>query len=61
MSIMLNAVIKVGLPLVGLFASLYGVEGGGFSSGIVTLNQRNWRKEVEETGHAVFVNVCRNG
>lgn len=58
---MLNAVIKVGLPLIGLFASLYGVEGDGFSSGIVKLNQRNWRKEVEETGHAVFVNVCRNG
>ena len=28
-----------------------------FSSNIVMLNSRNWRKEVEESPHAVFVNV----
>lgn len=54
----MNAAIKVvGLALVGAFALLYGVEGGGFSSNVVMLNSRNWRKEVEESGHAVFVNV----
>jgi len=57
----MNATIKVGLVLIGTFASLYGAEGGGFSSNVVMLNQRNWRKEVEESGHAVFVNVCRSG
>jgi len=57
----MNAAIKVGLALIGLFASLYGVEGGEFSSNVVMLTQRNWRREVEETGQAVFVNVCRSG
>ena len=81
------AVVKAGLALAGLAASLHWVvEGGGFSSNVVLLNSRNWyayrieltctnqslqivsiphisflpidrRKEVEESGHAVFVNV----
>jgi hypothetical protein len=54
----MKAAIKVGFVLIGLCASLYQlVEGGGFSSNVVMLNSRNWRKEVEESGHAVFVNV----
>jgi len=57
----MNAAIKVGLALIGLFTSFYGVESSGFSSNVVVLNQRNWRREVEESGHAVFINVCRNG
>lgn len=59
----MNAAIKVGLAVAGLLlASLYGAEGGGgFSSNVIMLNSRNWRREVEETGHAVFVNVCRSG
>ena len=28
---------------------------------VVMLNSRNWRREVEESGHAVFINVCRQG
>ncbi len=50
--------IKIGMALLGLLAQLLsGVESGQFSSNIVMLNSRNWRKEVEEYGHAVFVNV----
>lgn len=54
------AAIKIkllGLAILGLVASLSGVVGGQFSSNIVMLNSRNWRKEVEEYGHAVFINV----
>ena len=51
----MNIVIKVvGLIAVGLFTL---ADGGGFSTNIVTLNSRNWRKEVEESGQAVFINV----
>jgi len=58
----MNVAIKFGFAaLVGVFASIYGVEGGGFSSNVVMLNSRNWRREVEDSGHAVFVNVCRSG
>lgn len=59
----MNAAIKVGFAVAGLLlASLNGAEGGGgFSSNVIMLNSRNWRREVEETGHAVFVNVCRSG
>jgi len=32
-----------------------------FSSNVVALTARNWRKEVEDYPHAVFVNICRNG
>lgn len=28
---------------------------------VVMLNSRNWRREVEESGHAVFINICRQG
>lgn len=52
----MNAASKV-VALIGLFGCLYGVSGGGFSSNVVMLNSRNWRREVEESGHAVFVNV----
>jgi hypothetical protein len=46
--------------IIGLCASLSTVvlvQGGGFSSNVVMLNSRNWRKEVEDSGHAVFINV----
>ena len=58
-SLTMKAAVKVGFALIGLCASsLYlVVAGGGFSSNVVMLNSRNWRKEVEESGHAVFVNV----
>ena len=37
------AVVKAGLALAGLAASLHWVvEGGGFSSNVVLLNSRNW-------------------
>lgn len=54
--------IKV-FGIVALLApSLAGVlGGGGFSSNVVMLNSRNWRREVEESGHAVFINICRQG
>jgi len=32
-----------------------------FSSNVVALTARNWRKEVEDYPHAVFVNICRVG
>ena len=52
---LMNIIIKVvGLIAVGLFTL---ADGGGFSSNVVTLNSRNWRKEVEESGQAVFINV----
>ena len=41
----MNVAIKFGFAaLVGVFASIYGVEGGGFSSNVVMLNSRNWRR-----------------
>ena len=35
--------------------------GNPFSSNVVALTARNWRQEVEESPHAVFVNICRQG
>lgn len=32
-----------------------------FSSNVIELTPKNWRTEVEETGQAVFVNICRVG
>jgi len=32
-----------------------------FSSNVVALDSKNWRHEVLESPHAVFVNVCRSG
>lgn len=32
-----------------------------FSSNVIHLNRNNWRTEVEESPHAVFVNICRAG
>jgi hypothetical protein len=32
-----------------------------YSSNVVALTARNWRSEVEESPHAVFVNICRVG
>lgn len=32
-----------------------------FSSNVINLTERNWRREVEESPHAVFVNICRQG
>ena len=32
-----------------------------FSSNVVALTSRNWRSLVEESPHAVFVNICRSG
>lgn len=32
-----------------------------FSSNVVALTARNWRREVEDYPHAVFVNICRVG
>lgn len=32
-----------------------------FSSNVVALNARNWRREVEDSPHAVFINICRMG
>jgi hypothetical protein len=53
----MTAVKIIGLALLSLVATLSGVAGGQFSSNVVMLNSRNWRKEVEESGHAIFVNV----
>jgi len=32
-----------------------------FSSNVINLTPRNWRREVEESPHVVFVNICRQG
>ena len=32
-----------------------------FSSNVVALDATNWRTEVLESPHAVFVNICRMG
>lgn len=32
-----------------------------FSSNVVALDSSNWRHEVLESPHAVFVNICRVG
>jgi hypothetical protein len=37
------------------------VVNGQFSSNVVNLTPKNWRQEVEESPHAVFVNICRQG
>ena len=46
-----------------LLASSFALVSGSsnFSSNVVLLNSRNWRREVEDSPHAVFVNVCRSG
>lgn len=35
--------------------------GNPFSSNVIALTPDNWKKEVLESPHAVFVNVCRQG
>ena len=35
--------------------------GNPFSSNVIALTAKNWKKEVEESPHAVFVNICRQG
>jgi len=35
--------------------------GSPFSSNVVALTAKNWKQEVEESPHAVFVNICRQG
>ena len=46
----------------GLFLAAAIVRAGNpYSSNVVELTARNWRKEVEESPHAVFVNICRQG
>jgi thiol-disulfide isomerase/thioredoxin len=35
--------------------------GNPFSSNVVALTAKNWKEEVEESPHAVFVNMCRVG
>jgi hypothetical protein len=40
-----------------LFLATTADAGSPFSSNVVELTARNWRKEVEESPHAVFVNV----
>ena len=38
------------------------VSGGNpFSSNVIALTAKNWKEEVEESPHAVFVNMCRQG
>ena len=32
-----------------------------FSSNVVALTARNWKREVEDSPHGVFVNICRSG
>ena len=32
-----------------------------FSSNVVALTPRNWKREVEDSPHGVFVNICRSG
>ena len=55
--------MKVGLSLLGLLSSLPSVSlaANPFSSNVVALTARNWRREVEDSPHAVFVNICRIG
>lgn len=35
--------------------------GNPFSSNVIALSSKNWREEVEDSPHAVFVNICRQG
>lgn len=35
--------------------------GNPFSSNVVVLTAKNWKEEVEDSPHAVFVNMCRVG
>jgi len=49
--------IKAGLALIGLLASLCLVDGGtSFSSNVVMLNSRNWRREV--VSRYIYLLVC---
>lgn len=32
-----------------------------FSSNVVALTSKNWQKEVIDSPHGVFINICRNG
>ena len=35
--------------------------GNPFSSNVVALTAKNWKQDIEESPHAVFVNMCREG
>jgi hypothetical protein len=49
--------------IVGLLSlvSISDAAASPYSSNVVELTARNWRTEVEESPHAVFVNICRMG
>lgn len=52
--------VNVGL-LLSLPSTVTVCVGNPFSSNVVALTARNWRREVEDYPHAVFVNICREG
>jgi hypothetical protein len=61
---MVSSILKrttlLGTALLCLLSS--SVEAGNpFSSNVIALTPDNWKKEVLESPHAVFVNVCRQG
>lgn len=58
-----NMASKLALAWYLLFSAVANVAlaANPFSSNVVALTAKNWRQEVEESPHAVFVNICRQG
>jgi protein disulfide-isomerase A6 len=51
----------IGIILLPFRADIFVHAGNPFSSNVVALTARNFRTEVEEYPHAVFVSMCREG
>jgi len=48
--------------LMTIFAIVFStVASNPFSSNVVALTSQNWKEEVLDSPHAVFVNICREG
>lgn len=53
---MTSLLLVVGATLLGA-----AIASNPYSSNVVALTSKNWREEVEDSPHAVFVNICRAG
>jgi hypothetical protein len=53
--------MKLLLVVLGFFACAVVQAANPFSSNVVELTAKNWKEEVEDSPHAVFVNICRQG
>ena len=61
---MISSILKPTTLLVTALLCLLSssVEAGNpYSSNVIALTPQNWKQEVLDSPHAVFVNVCRQG